>query len=897
MRRSPWRGLALFLGLCLAWPAGAADTAGLRIAVASTAVETGVIDRLIIAFRNHHPEITVTTLSAGAELTLGRAREGAADLVITHAPMAEQLFVANGYGKLRTEIMYDEFALLGPPADPLHLARNPDLVEVLRTIAAHEVPFMVPAPQSGTFKKIEELWDLAGIKPDWIGYESTGESAAATLVQAAQFGAYTIVDLGTYLARRPQLDGALIPLYRDHPALRNIYSAIVVNAATVPGANERNARRFLDFLVSDEAQRLIGEFGERRYGTALFVPAAQFDENLAARRAADTVARDRLVIQRLGLLAAALLAATLVAVTLAIKFRRAERARRTSEERFMLAVTGTSDGIWDWNMETGETFYSKRWREMLGYRGYDDEIDDTIRAWQDRIHYEEQEQTLARLDRYLAGHSDYFSADHRIRTKSGGYLWVQVRGKALWDDNGKPLRMAGSMTDISERKHQEEALAHQALHDPLTNLPNRTLLHERLRVNLASARSEHKHLAVVMFDLDDFKDVNDTLGHPSGDIVLQHVAQRLLLGRMETDTVARFGADRYTLILPGADTDRAKLAIREIGKRLDRPIDVDGQQLAVRASIGVAIFPEHGEDDVVLLQRAEVALFRAKRAQTGYAIYDGDLDQHGQRYLAFGRELQQATERGELILHYQPMMNLHTGYYTAIEALVRWRHPKHGLIGPEAFIPRAEDSALIKIPTFWILEEALRSCAHWQAAGKRLTVAVNLSAGHLHDPHLPEQVAALLTRLKVPGHWLELEITESAIMTEPARAREILHGLRAMGVQIVIDDFGTGYSSLSYLKDLPADKIKIDKAFVTALVSDDSDAAIVRAAIALAHDLGLKVIAEGVENEDSLRALVRLRCDIAQGYHICHPLGEDEFARWLIDAGPEIEAVGATLNV
>jgi diguanylate cyclase (GGDEF)-like protein/PAS domain S-box-containing protein len=862
-----------------------------RIAAATTAAETGVIDALAHNFRRLYPHVSVQISEVGAVAALELGRRGEVDVVISHDPAGEKVFVSEGYGRLRTEIMRDEFALFGPPAGIEHIADR-SLLDALRRLAAEEQPFLAPSPRSGTAKKVAELWELAGVTPGWIGYEITGASAAATLQQAAQFGAYTITNMGTYLANRGRLRGAIVPLYRDHPALHNTYSAIVVDFARVPAVNQAAAQAFFDYLVSDAGQKTIAEFGQSKYGTTLFLPVAHLDTGLQARRASAALEQKQDMIRYLVLLAVVLTIVSCAALAFALHARRLEKARRVSEERYMLAVTGTRDGIWDWNIDTGETLYSGRWKEMVGYTGYDDELENTIRTWHDRIHVEDREQVLARLDKYLSGRSDFFSAEHRVRTKSGEYLWVQMRGKALWDTAGRAVRMAGSMTDISDRKKQEAALVHQALHDALTGLPNRALLHERLQQAVVVARHEGKPLTVLMLDLDNFKEVNDTLGHPSGDLVLQQVAARLHAARPDTDTVARFGADKFTLILPDTDAERAKQAVHEMAKTFEPAFVLPEQDLTVRASIGIAVYPEHGYDDVTLIQRAEVALFRAKRGNGGFALYDLDLDQHSQHYVAFDAELRQAAERNELVLHYQPMMSLRTGYFSAMEALVRWRHPKHGLIGPEAFIPRAEDLGLIKIPTLWVLEEALRQCAAWHADGHHLSVAVNLSASTLHDPQLPHHVGRLLEKSGIAPHYLELELTESAIMTDPARAKEILARLQGMGVQLVIDDFGTGYSSLSYLKELPADKVKIDKSFVIDMIQDDGDAAIVRATIFLAHNLGLKVIAEGVENEEVLKALAMQGCDIAQGFHIGRPLSADDLGEWLLRMAQDTDHPG-----
>ena len=876
--------------LCLgAAPAG--DKSTLRLAAATTVAETGLVEELVRDFQSRHPDIRIEVSVLGALATLTEARQGRADLVITHHPPSEKLFGDEGYGLLRTEIMYDEWAILGPPRDPAGVAGAADPGAALRRLAEKRAPFLAAAPQSGTHKKMAELFELAGVKTGWRGFETTDIGAAATLQQAAQFESYTFANMGSYLANRDTVGRDIVPLYRDHPALRNTYSAIVVSRKRVPGARQELAERFLDYLTSDEAQTLIRDYGEKRFGAQLFIPVAHLDEGLRARRAGAELNRKILTINVLVALLAALAAASVVAFRLMQRARHAERERRLSEERFALAVSGTNDGIWDWNLDTGEVYYSPRFKEMLGYRADDPAVAADINTWRNHIHPADRERAPELLENYLHGRDGIFSVEHRLLTETGDMLWVQLRGRAQRDEAegaaGRPRRMSGSMTDITERKLQETALAHAALHDTLTGLPNRTLLYERLNQALMTARRDNSPLAVVMLDIDNFKDINEGFGHPSGDLILQQVATRLASGRPRSHTVARLGGDTYVLLAPDIAEKDVKQQVREVNKALEPPFELEGHTIAVKASAGIALFPQHGEDAVLLIQRAEVALHRARRENTGYAVYDVDRDQGSQRYFAFDAELKQAVAHDELVLHYQPIMTLRTGYITAVEALLRWRHPKHGLIAPDAFIPRAEHMGLMDIPTLWVLEQALGQCAAWAETGHPLTVAVNISAGSLQDQRLPDRIAALLQKTGVPPNRLEIEITESAIMIDPARAKETLERLRAMKLALVIDDFGTGYASLGYLKELPVDKIKLDKSFVTNMLNDDSDVEIVRAATLLAHKLGLKVIAEGVESDEVLKLLSKLGCDQAQGHYLSPPLAETELVKWLDASGWE----------
>lgn len=439
--------------------------------------------------------------------------------------------------------------------------------------------------------------------------------------------------------------------------------------------------------------------------------------------------------------------------------------------------------------------------------------------------------------------------------------------------------------EITERKAQAAVLEYQALHDSLTDLPNRTLLYDRLQQAILSGHRQNRLLALLLMDLDRFKDVNDTLGHHYGDTLLQQVGQRLRGALRESDTVARLGGDEFAILLSAlADVKDVVLVAGKILQALEAPFILEGHILDIGASIGIALFPDHGEYADLLIQRADVAMYLAKEAGGGYAVYSSEQDQNSPRRLALRGELRHAIENGDLFLLYQPKIKLQTSHVIGVEALVRWRHPRLGIIPPDQFITLAEHTGLIKPLTLWVLNAALSQCAQWRQAGLELSVAVNLSARNLQDPQVPDQIRDLLETWKVDPSQLELEITESVIMADPARAMEILTRLSGMGVRLSIDDFGTGYSSLGYLKKLPVDEIKIDKSFVKEMATDGDDTVIVRSIIDLAHNLGLQVIAEGVEDQETWDALVILGSDAAQGYFMSRPIPADELTRWLRDS-------------
>ena len=593
----------------------------LRISAAATVTDTGLVQALADDFHTRHPEITIEVRAGGALAALEDGRQGRADLVITHHRPSEELFVEQGFGLERVQFMYDEFAIFGPPADPLKLTREAGLLAVIKRLAIARAPFLAPAPQSGTHLKLMQILEAAGVKPDWPGFEVTGASAAATLHQAAQFESYALANMSTWLANRALLAGHIVPLYRDHPLLRNTYSAIVVNPERVADAQPEKARLFLDYLTTDAGQSLIARFGESDVSNRLFTPTAALDPGLKAARLTREVERKNLW---LWLLAALLLVFGALLATLAVftrRYRRAEMARRASEERFVLAVSGTSDAIWDCNMETGEVYFSPRWKEILGYVGYDSEIENTIDEWKGRIHPDDRELVLAIFDSYIEGRSPHFSSQHRLRAKRGDYIWVLERGKILWDKQGKPVRLTGAATDITQHKLQIEQSEHQSLYDLLTELSTRSLFLDRIEHALHSAKRHASTVVVMVLNLNRFQEINDTHGRETGDRVLREMARYLSENLRRSDTAARLGSDEFGVLLPNTDMPHAILPLYRILQALNRPIALDGQTLHISASIGIVLYPEHGESADVLLQRARVAMFTARRTHVDYSIY------------------------------------------------------------------------------------------------------------------------------------------------------------------------------------------------------------------------------------------------------------------------------------
>ena len=423
-------------------------------------------------------------------------------------------------------------------------------------------------------------------------------------------------------------------------------------------------------------------------------------------------------------------------------------------------------------------------------------------------------------------------------------------------------------------------LEHQALYDPLTDLPNRSLLHDRLAVAVAAGKRHQHPVAMLLLDLDRFKEINDTFGHHHGDLLLAQVAERLRPLLREADTLARLGGDEFAIVLPHADADAAKLVAERVRKALREPFMLEGTRALVGASVGIALYPDHGDRGGSLLRLADVAMYRAKRAHAGHVFYSAEHDEHSSGRVELAADLERAIFDEELELHYQPKLDCEAKQIAAVEALVRWRHPDRGLVAPGDFIPLAEQTGLIDPLTDWVLDTAIGQMHQWRKAGLDLAISINVSARSLADGKLAGRIAHRLRRFDLPPELLVVEITETALMADPETAMATIAQLRDAGVGVSIDDYGTGYSSLAYLKRLRAQELKIDREFVGQMVSDEGNAAIVRSTIALAHELGLTVVAEGVEDTATLDALDLAGCDTVQGFLLSRPVPADELMAW-----------------
>lgn len=426
----------------------------------------------------------------------------------------------------------------------------------------------------------------------------------------------------------------------------------------------------------------------------------------------------------------------------------------------------------------------------------------------------------------------------------------------------------------------EKQAAYSSTHDALTDLPNRSLFYDRVEQAILSANAQNKTLSIVLFEIENYKDIYDALGRNNSDLVLKQISSRLQGVLQHYDNVARLEGSTFSLLIHD-EQENALQVVNNIQESMQSAFIVERLQVAINSGAGIVHFPEHGEDVDTLVQRAGIALYMARNSKAGHAVYDPSFDEHSPQRLTLMSELRHAIQRDELVLHYQAKVSLKTNQVHGVEALIRWNHPKHGFIPPEEFIQMAERTRTIQQVTTWVLRQAFTDCAKWNLAGKELKVSINLSTKDLHDPELPDFIEGIRAATKVNPSWIMFEITEGSIMTDPEQALEILQRLDSMGYQLAIDDYGTGYSSLAYLKKMPLNELKIDRSFVQDLLSDENDAVIVSATINLAHNLGLETVAEGVENKETLAKLKEFGCDIAQGYYINKPLTAEGIDQWL----------------
>jgi len=565
----------------------------------------------------------------------------------------------------------------------------------------------------------------------------------------------------------------------------------------------------------------------------------------------------------------------------------AEAECRGRESRFELATLASKMGVWDWDLVTGEVYYSAWWKAMLGYG--DEEVDGTPEAWLSRLHPTERPKIQSVLDGLLDGRTEVSDTEHRVLHKDGHYRWVQTRALLVRDEEGKPRRMVGAVSDITSVK----------VADLLTGLPNRLLFADRLGHCLARMRRRSGYLFAVLFlDLDHFKDVNDSLGHLVGDQLLIQVGQRIercvratdTVGRLpESHTVARLGGDEFTILLEDLSTSLgAALVAERIQRAIGQPFFIGGHEIFTSVSIGIVTGTaayEHPDD---ILRDADTAMYRAKaEGRARFAVFDPAQRTAVVERLQLAHDLKRALERREFRVVYQPVVDLQTGRLAGFESLVRWLHPTRGAVPPSAFIQLAEETGLIVPLGQWVFRESCETMARWcrnRVIPDSFKLSVNMSGREFTQPNVVEFLQSVLDDTGAPANRLTIEITESVLMQHAQVMARRIAQFRALGLQIAIDDFGTGYSSLSYLHEFAVDTLKIDRSFVSRISATGEHIEIARAVIALAHNLGLSVVAEGVETPEQFAWLARLGCEFGQGFCFARP-GSLEDVEALLDAG------------
>ena len=551
-------------------------------------------------------------------------------------------------------------------------------------------------------------------------------------------------------------------------------------------------------------------------------------------------------------------------------------ALRRSEERYALAARGAQDGLWDWDLTTGVLFYSARWKEILGLA--ETEIGDRTADWFERVHPDDLPELMAAIDDHLAGRVEHFESEHRLLHRDGSFRWILARGLAVRDERGRAERMAGSSTDITDRK----------VHDALTGLPNRALFLDRVAGALARLeRRPDDHFALLYLDLDRFKLVNDSLGHGVGDHLLVEVADRLRSCVRPSDTVARLGGDEFAVLLDDAgDATEASHVAERICQRIAEPFEIDGREIFTLASLGIATSETGYCSPESVLRDADAAMYRAKsRGDGSFELFDEEMRALALARLQLESDLRRALDRGQVGVAYQPIFSVIDGRMAGIEALMRWHHPERGEVPPTEFIPVAEEIGLITPLWRWLLERACRDAAEWRRAdGDLPDLHVNLSPRQLGRPEIADDVEAILSASGFPAGRLQLEITESSLVDSPDEAEFLVDRLRAIGVRFALDDFGKGYSSMAHLSRFQLHSLKIDRSFVGTVGRTEKEVEITRAIVGLAHSLGMIAVAEGVEQEEQLERLRAIACDQVQGFLVARPTDAATIAELVRDA-------------
>ena len=549
---------------------------------------------------------------------------------------------------------------------------------------------------------------------------------------------------------------------------------------------------------------------------------------------------------------------------------------------YSLAIQVSNDGLWDWDLTTNKIVYSPRWKEMLGLDG--DKISDLPDEWLGRIHPEDRDRVGALIDAYLDGTTSNFEIEYRIRHFSDYYLWMLAKGLTIRSPTGKATRFAGSQTDVTERKSHEEQMIHDALHDSLTSIPNRTLLLDRIRQSLVRRkRYPETSFAVIFIDLDRFRLVNESLGHIHGDELLKLISERLKESIPMGDTVARLGGDEFSMLIQDiVHVKDAENIAKDIQHSFSKPFSLGDREVFASASMGIAHSDNDYKTPEEILRDSELAMYRAKRDGKAQSIvFEKRFRQSTLSPIDLDTDLRRALDRDEMELHYQPIISMRDRSISGFEALLRWSHRSRGAISPNEFIPLAEETGLIYDLGQWVLKKACEQIAGWnkdKSKEEQLEISINLSGRQFSDPNLVGGIVENIEKSGFNAEFLKIEITESALMENAQRSVSMLNQLKDLNIKVCVDDFGTGYSSLSYLHTFPIDTLKIDRSFVHDMSRNFRNMEIIRTIIMLAHNLKLDVIAEGVETAEQYAQLSALGCQFAQGFYFSRPVNSSDAA-------------------
>lgn len=570
------------------------------------------------------------------------------------------------------------------------------------------------------------------------------------------------------------------------------------------------------------------------------------------------------------------------------QFQELEKHRNAlmvSEQRYKLAVEGADCGIWDWDIENNIYYFSPKWKSYLGYK--DNEVGDTFENWVDLLYLEDKDNAISKINDYISSNSNSYEDIYRMICKNGDYKWILSKAKAIRNAQGKVIRVAGSHTDITEHKLIRDRLNTLAYYDVLTGLPNRFLFQEKINEIISIYKKEilHRKFALIYMDIDNFKHINDTMGHASGDLLLKHISNILKMHVKSPDFVARLSGDEFVIIFENIK-DRQNIIhkIHILLKHLRKPWILDKQEFFISFSIGIAIYPEHGDNISTLLKNSDIAMYYVKKnTKNNYCFYLSKMQEKSLEQIKIVNDLRHAIDNNEFSLFYQPIVSLNNGKITGVEALIRWFHPVRGMVPPMEFIPLAEEAGLIYDIEKWILKTALTQKRRWEKMGyTHIKMSINISGKRVTSSGFISEIKKLLSETKVKCDEIQFEVTETALMEDLDASMKILREIKNMNIKIALDDFGTGYSSLTYLKKLPIDVVKLDRKFIKSISEIGEDEVIVEYVIKLTHKLNLKIVAEGIEIKEQLAFLKTNYCDYGQGYLFSKPIAKEEIEKLLL---------------